>query len=286
MFRAGALFVAAALVAASTPIPVALQPPTISAGKQSQPVQNKGANEKQHAAPNERGTEERPFIVKTYQAPQSEREAEQDAEYRQRKAADQSIFLLAKWTLGITILQTLVFGLTLSVSAYVAIKQLRAYVSVTPVNLYEPSPGANTRAEFKITNYGETPAYNVRFLVGLIVLPHPLPADPPDRFVAVPNQVEPNLTIQKGADQISDAFFHTQKFEPEDFKLAIAGTTHRLYLMGIVHYRDAFRFRRKTRFATFVDGDELRRHIAAKPPKGPEVAQMNWIISASHNDSD
>jgi hypothetical protein len=89
-----------------------LQPPTPSGGEIKQPPKQISSDDQSKAAPDQRGTEEKPLVTKIIMPAKTQTEAAQDAEDREEKTSSD------RWMVGLTgaivfvgVVQTVVFGI-------------------------------------------------------------------------------------------------------------------------------------------------------------------------------
>jgi hypothetical protein len=227
------------------------QQPAPSAREQGQVVQQPAPSKETEATKHDRGTEQRPLIVRSQRAPRSQTEAEQDADYQQRKAADENAVWFAWWTLGALVTQTVVLTLTLVVAGIVAVKQLRAYIGADIRWLHSFDETSFVRVRVMFTNTGSTPAYRLRHRIGFALLDEPLPED-----ATVPDFEDgfsAPFIVHGGAGLVA---VHTagERFSADEIWRIRDGTV-RLYIFGKVIYRDTFLLKHYTRFCNEVRSD-------------------------------
>ena len=103
-------------------------PPAQAGLPKSGPVKEPAETGREQSNRDERGTEKSPLVVKTQNSPKAQEEAEQDADYIQHRASDDRMFRVAVWSIVIGVAQTAALVVTFLIIAYVAVRQLRAYV--------------------------------------------------------------------------------------------------------------------------------------------------------------
>ena len=166
-----------------------------------------------------------------------------------------------------------------------AVRQLRAYVAIKPAQLTEIRVGQVPSASFTMENTGQTPAYHVRYLAFVSVMPYPLNDDQGDLVGAYEGQKMPDLTLHSRGQTEGEAI-DDSALTGDAFNKAMTGNGFRLYMAGMVRYDDAFGIGRKTKFCAFVEADELRRVLSIPPtPERPAETRITWIFSHVHNES-
>ncbi len=120
-------------------------------------------------------------------------------------------------------------------------RQLRAYVGITDVRVSPLIVGEKPHITFATKNFGQTPAYRVRSWLEIKCLPNPMVDDMPtlplDAGKRVLNPDEAFSVDGIGDDPITEPVLE-----------AVNVGTIRLYLWGLVYYRDAFSHDRTTEF--------------------------------------
>jgi hypothetical protein len=140
-------------------------------------------------------------------------------------------------------------------------KELRAYLSDQPIGL-KIWPNSDTARSiihfiFINENHGQTPARNVRNIVGVSICPHPLPDD----FVLQMPEVNIRSAI---------AIFPTQKFPSESSDFSITDERlvsifrddgERIYLFGVTRYDDIYGEPHETGVCVSCGGRVLKEAI-------------------------
>jgi hypothetical protein len=150
-------------------------------------------------------------------------------------------------------LQFVALMLTVRVMRRSARQQLRAYVSGDPNFMFAFDEAHLPRSSHSLRNVGQTPAYDLTHRSAIVVAPHPPPRGyrfPPLTGIsfAPPIVLFPGLPFT-GTTAALRCFSANE----------IAGIrkqTSRIYIIGEIRYRDAFRRWRWTRFAASVVADE------------------------------
>ncbi len=162
-----------------------------------------------------------------------------------------------KWTellaLALTSLTLVVVGYQAWLSRDTARRQLRAYVCVSGGRI------TSTGSEFpeiqvEMKNGGLTPAYSMRFWIGLAIGSHPLRhtlAGPPEGF-----QMGVSVMPQGATEPM---FAQWDRNAAPDIRFEIGTPTSTLYVYGRAEYRDAFHTQRFTEFRLIFGGHEPMR---------------------------
>jgi len=132
------------------------------------------------------------------------------------------------------------------------IRQMRAYLTVGFIGVLPQDATTNFRFEVRMTlqNVGNTPAYKVETNIYAGILPFPLPHDfafPEfNEALSAPAVMMPHQSnIVSGiADQI---------YSDDDVHEISYGPSKRLYVYGIVKYKDAFDVSRQTTFCQEIE---------------------------------
>ena len=117
-------------------------------------------------------------------------------------------------------------------------------------------------------------AYEVYYQAVIRILPHPLPENYP--FPEMRGTIPSLITIFK--DDVFPCKYPSHMPLNEDAVAIVArGEEERLYLIGMIHYRDAFKRPRYTKFCISVEGPI--------PEAGPN-STVNFFFGSQHNDAD
>jgi hypothetical protein len=167
---------------------------------------------------------------------------------------DDAITVYTLWLVGVTAILALAtiilaaFTIDLAfTSRKTAQRQLRAYVAVRAENVYPFSPDIPVGIRFRMTNHGQTPAYDVSHTAAVAILPHPLP--PNFQFPAPPVSVASRFVLHPRAS------FEAGVVAPRPYngvEINQATNGFRIYLYGSVTYRDAFKKHRETTFCVSI----------------------------------
>jgi len=288
MLKLGALIIVAALLAASPlyaaqsvsqrPIPIAVPPSSAEQGP---------SGKQNEASGNDQGTSQRPLVVETHSAPQSEAEAEKDATYQQQRTAGEDARRLSVTTLIVGVLQTLALFATVFMTAYVAVRQLRAYVY----------PGAAIVRRFNFTksvvialdirNAGQTPARDFECHGSVFITVLPLADD-----VGMPPPIENPLTGRHSKAAVYPNIPTNIEFDGPDFltpeiiaELLKPSPEKAIYFAGQAHYRDIFGIKRTSQFCRYIDSEDVVALITLVQ-KGEEakIPEVRFVTTHVLND--
>jgi hypothetical protein len=128
--------------------------------------------------------------------------------------------------------------------------QLRAYMGFSPVNFNEIPRGQSVEfiADGTITNYGQTPAYDLVSVTRLLIGPSQIPNN--NDLLAL-SDGRP-VTGYFAPKQISTVFQPTLTIPRSEAQEVRAAAEKRLYYAGILSYRDALGTRWRFRFCYHV----------------------------------
>ena len=202
------------------------------------------------------------------------------AQNRMAKAAEVGFWLLL-FSLLFAGAAAVASWLTLRTMRDTAKRELRAYISVNPTILFNYGAVQPIRIECIARNHGQTPAFDINYVVEIDVLPLPLPngfAFPePTREVRHNSVVFPN-------SEMSVWFNREAALTPQQIATISAGT-HNLYLWGRSNYIDAFGDARTVRIRCSLDLATFLHHMnevgAGRPSPG-----WRWVYGDQHNQAD
>ena len=200
-----------------------------------------------------------PLLVKILKSPDTDEEAERNRQKEIDEASDRW------WTKAIGISAAVIGLLQFFVYLYqgywlrrtvrtmddTALRQLRAYVWCTATQLHDLEIGKLPRAVMEIRNAGQTPAYDMQVYGGIVLLPYPLPDDTAFPILTAHKSTKMVLHPGGGNPHYSIAEFSSGGIKTMDTKHLDAvrkGEDIRIYLAGLISYRDAFSKARETRF--------------------------------------
>jgi hypothetical protein len=170
---------------------------------------------------------------------------------------------------------------TISNDREVGHAQVRAYLSIEPQISGDIEVGKIAKCTIKITNTGQSPAYDVIYLAGSFVDEHPWQERDIDIFTPVPGQIKPGTSVAAGSYIEAEANTPSE-LTPDEVRSIMNEGDRRLYMACIVFYNDVFKkVRHKTRFCGFLEpvGDPIRH------PNGRTVRNYSWMLTHKHNDA-
>lgn len=262
--------------------------PAPRAEEQYRGIQRKTNNGQQKAQSYSAGAQAAPLVVQLQRTPTSEAEAEQDAEYRERKAADDRVVWWAGFAVLVGALQAVALFLALLTSALVAVRQLRAYMYGEIVGVATFSPPTNIRVLVEWKNAGPTPAKNFEthgsVFVGQIPLPDDIDFEPgePKEPVDVGRHGKP--AVYPGTISKSDLVLPPGE-QISSIDIAQLKNGERvLYAVSGAFYRDVFGRKRITRFCRYIDPVCMRQFLEALEGHGLGPPQIVWTAAHVLND--
>jgi hypothetical protein len=213
----------------------------------------------------QQGTEKVPFVVKIV-APQRDDQIVQESQDTRKTApsGDQWFPNLRVWfneigvgdkiaTIATLIgfLQFIALSWTVWIMRRSARQQLRAYVSAVPDFIYSFDVKNSPKISFTMRNVGQTPAWDVSHRTEIFLCPNPLPSNykfpPLTGAASAPTVLFPNVPFT-GFKIASQPFSAIEIADINSGAVAI-------YVIGKVQYRDAFKKKRWSTFASFVGAD-------------------------------
>jgi hypothetical protein len=135
-------------------------------------------------------------------------------------------------------------------------RQLRAYVNISTIEFKAFRLGEPISAEFKIRNFGQTPAYNVRHWASIWVQPYPFPGHVP---FAPDNGSHPSAPLSPSDDVKGVAIYDPVAGKPTILNQAaidqFKSGTLAAYIVGTIAYDDVFGSHHVTRFCSYSGGE-------------------------------
>jgi hypothetical protein len=155
-------------------------------------------------------------------------------------------------------------------------RQLRAYVFANPQGLHLDDE-KKIRITYLVTNTGQTPAYDLHHFSAIRVLKWPLPEgfviEPPkERLDPIKMSLGPAATI-----------FGNREASWEGDIEDVSKDNERIFIIGIMRYRDAFNRERQTRFCASIANLDVAYTAAAE---GRTDVPISWEYTDQHNDAD
>jgi hypothetical protein len=155
-------------------------------------------------------------------------------------------------------------------------RELRAYLSVNPrwVWWFNATPPQIIWIEAGINNHGKTPAFNITNFYEIEV--RPANFQPPTEAHQHRDEEGAVYPIQDlTANLVAKRIFTSQEVAD------VLSGVQRIFLWGTVHYRDAFKRRRYTRFSASVGGADFAAWLYQTPPN----AMFRWSYGHHHNNA-
>jgi hypothetical protein len=256
--RTAAAFIAGIVVFVTAADARSHRPPP-DLGKADNQAQQPPGRGEQKVDPEQRGTEQSPFVVQVIGAePKTQGNANQDSAGADRRsigrwmcAAAIALAVMAVLQLGAFVVMAIRLGQTIRSQEDNAKRQLRAYVSALPEFIYAFGENEFPRARFKIHNTGATPAHFVQYRGNVVIVSEPLVVG--HRFpelessFSAPVAAFPNLPFL-GRIQARDRFTKTDI-------IGVRTGSARIYVYGEVLYIDAFSEVQTTRFCASLAAD-------------------------------
>jgi hypothetical protein len=161
--------------------------------------------------------------------------------------------------------------------------QVRAYLSVESPEQHsiDIRPNQIFKAELKIKNTGQSPAYNVRYVAALMPLEYPLADTQVDLIGPDPDSIQRGVTIGASAETRIEAELTRALTAQEIVSVKSEGPT-RLFAVAIVTYFDIFkREERKTKYCAY-----LTAGIAIVDPQSRKIGTKHeWALANVHNEA-
>jgi len=230
-----------------------------------EPQKPKAAEQK--ATTEQRGTEKSPLFIKT-PSPTTQAERDHEAYEKHQKPWNETALAYATIALSFITLALAIFTAFLwrSTSRLVddakdtSRRQLRAYLMISRAEIYiDGAPGSSKRVRISAKNFGQTPAYSVRYWLSMCSKKFPTRVFERDR-----------LSNDVGAGVIApgDTFATHATIPPLNNGNAIHDGTYAFYVYGVFLYKDAFGYDWVTPFRYMQIGpgwtDEKEMHICAE----------------------
>lgn len=272
MLRIAALILA---LGASSAIWAVSQGPAPSSPKQAQAPNTQSSIYKECPAPNQRGSEDAPFVIKVLPSPNTNPpSAYQTCQQNNEPSPDWGLtlatILIAVFTGGVFVFTARMWW----TARDTAKRQLRAYMGVSE-EMHVPGGkiGGHGKVTFQpfMKNYGSTPAYNVwvegnagifkKSEIGPSFHYRIKKTPNPSKGTMSPGQT--NYIVCETEEDISDQTIKGINFSDDA-----------LFVYGTVHYNDAFTKPRKTNFCFEIKF------------RGDSREVDGWHITADHNDAD
>ncbi len=190
------------------------------------------------------------------------------------------MFDASTWSIIFGALQTFALFITFMIMAYVAVRQLRAYVypwvkRIKKFSLIEP-----VEITIGLKNCGQTPAKDCECsgVVFVAVLPldddakMPDPTEPSDMLRHSKNPIYPQGELSIDCDSID--ILNSAIVE------GLRAGKAAIYVAGEARYKDMFRFRRRTQFCWYIDPTHAKLLIDDAQGKNVDLPEDITFTSA------
>ena len=149
-------------------------------------------------------------------------------------------------------------------AAETAERQLRAYISVEFTNVRKLGTEAPIEYSFDIKNVGQTPAYNVTAFTDVFVDKHPLPPSI-RKYDLSQCIVAPGGSANVIGPNLSNSSYGTAKETMDQRQFGAICGGSRLYIRGVVVYKDFRSTERHTWFGTCIGGPRFAQEVSGPP---------------------
>jgi hypothetical protein len=204
--------------------------------------------------------------------------------WNERFAAHITEWLLVLFTLILAVFTGLLYISTRDLvrgAEDTAKKQLRAYLAIEPSAINNFAPNFKTGVTLNFKNFGLTPAYEVRVEKYIAIQPYPFPDSEPFPNIAQSNGV---ATIYPNSSTISAYVEMGQPLTGKDISAILDGNKYRLYVAGLVRYKDIFGLAHCTRFLANTGGPKFVESIKTANKTGN--SNVFWEYTNKYNDAD
>jgi len=188
---------------------------------------------------------------------QESSEADLCQQWRMANAAERQVEIirdqlsLQKWEVGLLIGTLIASSIAVFVTLFVAIRQLRAYVTASPTILYGLNGKEKIQIHLAVKNCGHTPARTINFRYSIFLLNvEDMKPGPP---IALASTINNNYSLFPQDDMT--VWFTSEVMVTDEDRDEIKKGKKRLYVFGIVNYRDVFKWRRITRISASAGAD-------------------------------
>jgi hypothetical protein len=226
------------------------------------------------------------LVVETHATPESQAEANHDPAYQEQRAANDNAFEIGVATIVVGVLQTIALVITFLVIAYVAVRQLRAYITPSVERLVKFSLTDPIEIMVSFKNMGQTPAKEFEASGAVFFGTFPLdetkpvegPAEPPSGIhskCAVYPQAEQTITASTGGQRIPSPI-------PPEFiaELRKCPPKFAIYVSGLARYRDVFGFRREAELCYFITPEDT---VKLLDTEGDYSGPINFAATHFYN---
>ncbi len=159
-------------------------------------------------------------------------------------------------------------------------RQLRAYLSMTPMGIGGFSDGKIVSIEFMPQNHGQTPAYEVQHVFGIEIFPNPLPSG--FTLPAATHEITTLFSVFPGTKNNRTWFNRKAAITQKEIDL-IRTDAKRLYCWGVTHYVDAFKEKRYVQFSIWTSGENfVKCQELAQSESAETKPKWMWQYNEGH----
>lgn len=157
---------------------------------------------------------------------------------------------------------------------------VRAYVSSSPDFIFDFSPTHPAEMRYTIKNHGTSPAYSMRNVAVVDILPYPIPEN--FKFPALPKIMSAPMTLHHG-DHIFCNVVAQKTFTAQEISDAVTNNGWRIYCFGVVEYK-SFGNTHTTHFCRSIIGCPNLQSIGS----GTTTTKLDLVyeVSNHHNEAD
>lgn len=166
---------------------------------------------------------------------------------------------------------------SLELSKENSIRELRAYISMTPKLVYNYRTSGNIGVSFEMKNHGKTPAYSINHYFSILVLENidtNYPSISDLRF-----SINDNVTLFPGLD-VPVHMYDNKNISDEKVN-EVESNQSRVHIIGRTEYVDAFERKRITTFSASFGGRAFAESMAQRDNGGRPG--WNWVYGRDHN---
>jgi len=142
-------------------------------------------------------------------------------------------------------------------------KQLRAYVLLESIEVFNVAANNIPRVKITIRNTGATPASDFKHWATIGYQPYPMPPTAPD----FDESIKSSYAVVAAGQSVEGEQVFSRKMSDQDIASISAGTCG-LYVIGLIKYIDCFGKDRETRYCSFIGGPVGKRDFMAAYESG------------------
>jgi hypothetical protein len=229
------------------------QPPTPSARVSVGEEQKKAELSDHERQQDQRGAEDSPLVIKEQYTEKRDREAKEETYTRDRAATEKRVAVLTLWGIIVGAIQAGALIITFVVIAFVAVRQLRAYVLIQMSEIRHLEDGQPVVAVITFKNFGQTPARNCEHIGRITAAEFPFRAEPAVSYEDEMEGASRGLMGPGGLFVARDMFEGNGPIDPSWLR-EVREQKSAVYVHGMIRYRDVFGQRRYTKYRLFTGG--------------------------------